>query len=128
MDIPKKYNKYLPEPKTFQGFPPEPANNYWRYPRCINGWWASLSGSEQKVLDYIVRHTWGYNKETDQISFSQFSKGIYSKRKKEWIDKGIGLETQAISGAIKGLEKKGFIVVKKRAGKTTIYRLKTTSL
>lgn len=128
MEIPPKYKKHLPEPKEFPGFPPEPTNNYWRYPRIVNGWWHRLNGGEQKVLDYILRHTWGYDKDADAISFSQFQKGIYSKKEHKWIDKGTGLESQAISEAIKGLEKKKFITTEKKSGKTTVYRLRTTSL
>lgn len=133
MDIPNKYKKFLPEPVDFPGFPPEPATNYWAYPRIVNGWWHKLTGSEQKVLDYILRHTWGYKKDKDAISFSQFGKGIYSKKEHKWIDRGTGLSRQAIDWAIngrkghsKGLIKKKFILAMKRTGKTTVYKLRTS--
>ncbi|RLC36347.1 hypothetical protein DRH27_05375 [Candidatus Falkowbacteria bacterium] len=133
MEIPEKYKKYIKEPNEFPGFPSEPANNYWRYPRIVNGWWHTLTGSEQKVLDYILRHTWGYDKDCDAISWTQFQKGIYSKKEHKWIDKGIGLSRQAIDWAIngrkgysKGLIKKGFIIAVKKRGKTTVYKLKTS--
>ena len=91
----------------------------------INGWWHTLTGSEQKVLDYILRHIWGYDKDCDAISIRQFKKGIYSKKEQKWIDKGIGLENDAILNAIEGLVKKKFIIAEKKTGKTTIYRLRT---
>jgi hypothetical protein len=124
MNIPQKYQKFIEE-KKFPGFPVEPTNNYWRYPRIVNGWWHRLTGSEQKVLDYILRHTWGYDKDKDAISFSQFRNGIYSKKEHKWIDRGTGLKNDAINKAIKGLEKKGFILTVKKEGKTTLFKLKT---
>lgn len=87
----------------FPGFPPEPTTNYWPYPRALNGWWYSLSGSEQKVLDYILRHTWGFKKTADKISLTQFETGVRN------LDKGVGLSRPAIVKAIKGLVRKGFI-------------------
>lgn len=127
MKIPQKYKKFTPEPKEFPGFPPEPANNYWRYPRIVNGWWHKLTGAEQKVLDFILRHTWGYDKDSDEISYTQFEKGIYSKKEHKYIDKGTGLRSQAIAEAIKGLVEKKFILTVKNKGKTTVYKLRTTS-
>jgi len=124
MELPKKYDKFI-EPKEFPGFPLEPTNNYWRYPRVVNGWWHKLTGSEQKVLDYILRHTWGYDKDCDAISYKQFREGIYSKKEQKWIDKGTGLRNDAINEAIKGLVKKKFIVTVKKLGKTTVYKLRT---
>lgn len=132
MKIPEKYKKYMPESKEFPGFPPEPEGNYWRYPRIVNGWWHQLTGSEQKVLDYILRHTWGYDKDADAISLEQFQKGIWSKKENKWIDKGTGLSKRSIIYAIngrkgfsKGLIKKGFVMAEKDHRKITIYRLKT---
>jgi len=117
----------MPEPTEFPGFPTKPKSNYWCYPRIVNGWWNILTGSEQKVLDYILRHTWGYDKDCDAISYSQFEKGIFSKKEKKWIDKGTGLPLRSIARAIKGLEKKAFIIVVKKQGKTSVYKLKTTA-
>jgi hypothetical protein len=131
MEIPQKYKEFIIE-QDFPGFPIKPSNNYWRYPRAIDGWWHTLNGSEQKVLDYILRHTWGYDKNCDAISFSQFRRGIYSRRNRKWVDKGTGLSNRAIDYAINGREgysvglvKKKFIMAQKRSGKTTEYKLKT---
>lgn len=123
MKIPRKYKKYLPGSKEFPGFPTDPQTNYWPYPRALNGWWHEMTGSEQKVLDYILRHIWGYNKNCDSISVRQFKNGIYSQREHKWFDRGTGLATQAIVKAIRGLEDKKFIVAEKKRGKTTRYYL-----
>ncbi len=95
--------------QKFQGFPPKPSMNFWSYPKDLNGYWHQLSGSEQKVLDYILRHTWGFDKVKDEISFTQLEKGI------KGFDSGTGLCRRTTIRAIGGLIKKGFI--KKSVGK-----------
>ena len=110
--------------QKFPGFPPEPATNYWPYPKALNGYWHILNGSEQKVLDYILRHTWGYNKTFDRISLSQFKHGIITKNGKR-IDAGIGVKKdETILNAIKKLEKIGFIEVNQVNGKTKFIKLR----
>ena len=89
--------------QKFLGFPPKPSVNFWSYPKALDGYWHQLSGSEQKVLDYILRHTWGFNKTSDEISLSQLEKGIKN------FDKGTGLSRPTVIKALKGLIKKGFI-------------------
>lgn len=109
----------------FPGFPPEPQTNYWPYPRVMNGWWHTLTGSEQKVLDYLLRHTWGYNKTEDFISYSQFLNGIRNRKTGEWVDKGCGIGSRkTLSKAIKGLVARGFIKRLTFKGRTTFYQLK----
>ena len=95
--------------KKFPGFPPEPKTNFWMYPKVLNGYAHSLTGSEHKVLFYVLRHTWGFNKPSDEISLSQLRDGI------KGFDKGTGLSKPCIIKAIKGLERKMFI--KKSIGK-----------
>ena len=113
------------EQQIFAGFPAEPRKNYWEYPKALNGYWHQLSGTEQKVLDYILRHTWGYKKTADKISLSQFKKGIKNKKTGEWVDRGIGIsKNESILNATERLEKLGFIGVVKKLGKTTEYKLR----
>lgn len=110
--------------KSFPGFPSEPATNYWPYPKTLNGWWHILTGSEQKSLDYILRHTWGYSKTTDIISYSQFLGGII-KRDGTIIDKGCGIKSSAtLRKALRGLEEMGFIECTRFNGKAVWYKLK----
>jgi len=90
----------------FKGFNPEPQS--WDFPMCINGWVHKLSGMEFKVLWYILRHTYGWHKDSDKISHSQFKFGI-KKKNGEWLDKGTGLSESSLKRAIKGLIDKGFI-------------------
>lgn len=110
--------------EKFPGFPKEPFTNYWPYPRALNGWWHALSGSEQKMLDYILRHTWGYNKTADFISYSQLSCGIKTRAGKQ-IDCGCGIKhRKTLKIAIDGLVSKGFVEITQRSGRTTHFRLK----
>lgn len=109
---------------TFTGFPPEPATNYWPYPKALNGWWKALTPYEQKVLDYLLRHTWGYKKVQDAISISQFIRGI-TKRDGTMLDGGTGIrDERTIRKALKGLEKKGFILRTPVIGKESIFALR----
>ncbi len=91
------------ENKKFPGFPSKPIMDFWCYPKVLDNYWHFLSGSEQKVLDYILRHTWGFNKEADCISLSQLESGTKN------LDKGTGLTKPTIIKSIRGLIYKGFI-------------------
>ncbi len=99
----------------FPGFPlfSKKSGNFWCYPIILDNYWNALSGSEQKTLDYILRRTWGWKKESDQISLSQLEKGIKN------FDKGIGLSRPTIVKSLKELQSKGFI--KKSKGRKANY-------
>lgn len=74
---------------------------------------SELSGSELKVLLYIIRRTKGFKKDTDAISLTQFEKGII-KGDGTVLDKGCGLNRETICKALKSLEEKGYIKSEKR--------------
>jgi phage replication O-like protein O len=71
-----------------------------------------LSGAELKVLLYIVRRTFGWKKDSDRISLSQFESGI-TRKTGEVLDGGTGLSSRAIRIALQGLVEKN-ILIKKR--------------
>ncbi len=90
-----------------------PGFDYWdsrkqflKYPMILQEYWWQLSGSEQKVLDFIIRQTFGWKKQSDTISISQFTDGVKKNR-------GTGLSASQVKRAIDRLEKKGFIEVKR---------------
>jgi hypothetical protein len=88
----------------FPGFSQDPFENWWPYPKELGQWWFKLTGSEQKVLDYILRHTLGFQKTSDAISYRQFIHGVRN------CDKGCGIKSTAtLSKAFDGLIEKGFI-------------------
>lgn len=103
--------------EKFIGFPLTPRKNFWMYPRILDGYWNQLSGSEQKILDFILRRTWGWERTSDKISLSQFSTGGGK------IGSGTGLSKRQIIISIKKLEEKGFILVKKQKYQTNEYLL-----
>lgn len=103
----------------FPGFPPE--SQTWNFPNIINGFVRQLTGAEFKVLWYILRRTYGWQKDRDKVSLTQFEKGIFSKKKDRWIDRGTGLARQSIINALNGLIENGFI--RKTKGKINCYEV-----
>jgi len=75
-----------------------------------------LSGAELKVLLYIMRRTFGFKKDSDNISLSQICRGI-TTRDGRVLDRGTGLSKSTAQLAIKGLLEKGVILTTKRVSK-----------
>lgn len=117
-------------PKTthdkFPGFPTTLEKSFWQFPSIINGHVHSLSGAEFKVLWYILRHTFGWQKEHDKISITQICNGI-TKRNGEVVDRGTGLSRKWAITSLSSLEEKGFIVVDHQPGKTSWIAPRLTS-
>jgi hypothetical protein len=67
-----------------------------------------LSGSEVKVILYIIRRTYGFKKENDNISLSQMQRGIV-RRDGHRLDYGAGVSKPTLLDALKSLEAKGII-------------------
>ncbi len=88
---------------------------------------SQLNESELKVLLYIIRRTFGFKKDNDNISISQICKGIKTRDGKI-LDKGTGLGKSSVVRAIKGLEGKNIIIAHRRKNQKkgflpTIYSL-----
>jgi phage replication O-like protein O len=86
-----------------------------------------LSGSELKVLLYIIRRTFGFKKDSDNISLNQLLNGITSKEGIV-LDRGTGLTKKTLLEAIKSLVEKSLILTERRRSKEkgdepTTYRL-----
>ena len=110
----------MEEQFRFPGFPEKPKENYWQYPEIMNGFWHSLTPVEQKILDYILRHTWGWHKNSDYLSYSQIKNGIPG------VDKGTGIKgNKAINRGLKGLARKNMvkIISGKKKGTTNLVHL-----
>lgn len=100
-----------------------PGYEYWdsprqflKYPMILQEYWWALTGSEQKVMDMVVRQTFGWKRQSDVIALSQFTDGIKKNR-------GTGLSRSQVKRAIDSLEKRGFIEVERfdrRASKFTM--------
>jgi phage replication O-like protein O len=76
-----------------------------------------LSGAELKVLLYIMRRTYGFKKDSDNISLSQIMKGIMT-RDGRVLDRGTGLSKDSVTKAVKSLEQLGFIHRQRRSSAT----------
>jgi hypothetical protein len=74
---------------------------------------AQLSGAELKVLLYIIRRTFGFKKDADNISLNQICHGICTKDGRV-LDQGTGLSQSTVLTAVKGLLKKEIILATRR--------------
>lgn len=111
---------------SFNGF--EPSNTTPVPDVLFDELLSELSGTELKVLLYIIRRTAGFKKTTDAISLSQFQYGITTKDGRQ-LDKGCGVsDRKAIIKALKSLEEKRCITSEKsktanKDNATTVYRI-----
>ncbi len=74
-----------------------------------------ISEAETKCLLYICRRTYGFHKEKDRISLSQFVDGLKDKDGKK-LDYGAGLSRPAVVEALKNLIGAGIIKAIKTPG------------
>jgi predicted transcriptional regulator len=77
---------------------------------------------EARCLLYICRRTFGFHKQEDNISFTQFEHGIKTSQSRQ-LDLGTGLSRPTISTALRNLIGAGAISVEKRSAKGNRYRL-----
>jgi len=82
---------------------------------------SELSDAELRVLLYIMRRTYGFQKHVDRISFSQFEKGI-TRPTGEVLDKGCGITRKYISQALESLVACG-VVLKTDDSRGNFYEL-----
>lgn len=80
----------------------------------LDQWMAELSGAEFKVLLYVARRTYGFGKESDNISLTQLASGIRRKDGTS-LDRGTGLSRSGVKAACNGLIEKGLLI---RSGNT----------
>jgi DNA-binding PadR family transcriptional regulator len=86
-----------------------------------------LSGGELKVLLYIIRRTFGFKKDSDNISLSQMLHGIARKDGTQ-LDRGAGLSKPTLLQALRTLQDKNIIETERRRSaekgdEPTVYRL-----
>ena len=68
--------------------------------------------AEARCLIYICRRTFGFHKEADRISFSQFMEGIKDRRGNV-LDYGAGLARASVAKGLKHLMQAGALSVRK---------------
>src|SRR5262245_59224409 len=75
----------------------------------LDRWMAVLSGAELKVLLYIARRTYGFGKDSDNISLNQLARGI-RRRDGTVLDLGTGLSVSGVKVACSTLIAKGLVI------------------
>ena len=80
-----------------------------------------IPDAEARCLIYICRRTFGFQKESDRISFSQFIGGIKDRRGIV-LDYGTGLSRQSVASGLKNLIKAEAIAVSK-SNKGNFYKI-----
>ena len=68
----------------------------------------TLTAAELRIALYIYRHTIGYQKLSDTISYSQFTDGITTSDGRR-LDAGAGVSRRSLPAALAGLERRGVI-------------------
>lgn len=69
-----------------------------------------IPSAETKCLLYICRRTYGFHKEKDRISLTQFVKGITSRADGEKLDNGTGLSRPSVVEALRNLTGSGLVI------------------
>lgn len=88
----------------------------------------ALNEGELKVLLYIIRRTFGFKKQSDDISLAQMVEGIVTKEGKI-LDRGAGLSKKTVMAALRSLKEKNLIEATRNRDEEngnlpTSYRLK----
>jgi phage replication O-like protein O len=110
---------------TFPGFP---FPNTTQIPNDVfDSLMPGLSGGELKVLLYICRRTFGFQKDSDRISLAQIAHGITTKTGKV-LDHGTGLCKRHVINALKTLEKKNIIIITRTVDETGLNSVNTYRL
>lgn len=73
-----------------------------------------ISEAEARCLLYICRRTFGFHKDEDNISFSQFENGIKTSQGRR-LDFGTGLSRPSVNVALQNLVRVGVIFVQQRS-------------
>ncbi len=113
------------QPPAFQGFA---SPNYTMVPdEVFDQLLSELSGAELKVLLYIIRRTFGFKRESDNISLSQMLGGLKSSDGRI-LDRGVGITKKTLLGALDSLEARNVIIRSRRqsaqrGNEPTAYRL-----
>ncbi len=108
--MPKSTNKDSQRNLTFPGFEP-PSSNFFRMPNNWTDITADMkSMAEMKVVEYILRHTWGYQEYgiMKRITIDEF---MYGRRRQDGsrLDKGTGLSEQSVRNGLESALADGLI-------------------
>ena len=94
---------------TFVGFD-VPRENWSKLPHAFIENMHLMTGSEIKVILYILRHTWGFQDNRKKITLDEFENGR-KRRDRSRLDSGTGLSRGAVKDGLKRAIEHGFIEV-----------------
>jgi predicted transcriptional regulator len=101
----------MPQKISFQGFY-YPEENYFRMPNIWTDITANMNSlAELKVVEYVLRHTWGYKEfgRLKKITLDEFEHGR-KRADGSRIDQGIGMRKQAIISGLRQAVKDGYLM------------------
>jgi hypothetical protein len=96
---------------TFQGFVP-PVDDYFRMPNeWINICAEIKSLAELKIVQYVLRHTWGYQ-DYDGVRKLTLDEFMYGRKRRDGtrIDKGTGLSDRGVKDGIALAMEHGYLI------------------
>jgi hypothetical protein len=113
----RKTRTYLKFPGFRRYYAFNGSGGFFMYPILLQEYWQSMTGSEQKCMDFILRQTIGWGKSSDAISWSQFEFGVGE------ANKGTGLSKSQVRRAVAKLEEMGFIRVIRSRNRMNTFEL-----
>lgn len=103
-----------PVTEVFQGFH-DPRKHYTQVPDYVfDVLLAELSGVQLKVLYYVIRHSFGYGRESAAISWNRFLGGSISREGRR-LDWGAGVSRDALHKALPLLVERGLLLKERRS-------------
>ena len=83
--------------------------NTTQVPNAVLDWWlAELGNAELRVLLYLMRRTYGFQRSADAVSLTQLSGGISAADGRR-LDRGTGLHRKTVIAALEALEGRGLV-------------------
>ena len=120
--MPDKHDSEVPQFRGFQGpnFTPVPDE-------LFDELMVDLTGAELRVLLYIIRRTFGFKKDSDNISLSQMLHGIVT-RDGRILDRGAGISKSSLLAVLRSLKARNIIFTERnnsaeRGNEPTNYKL-----
>lgn len=96
----------------FKGFE-TPQQNWFKMPNCWTDITAGIDNlAELKVVEYVLRHTWGYSEygEMKRITIDEFVNGR-KRSDGSRLDRGTGLSERSVYEGLKKADEHGYLIV-----------------
>lgn len=98
---------------NFVGFD-TPRQNWFKMPNDWTNLTSNMTLSEMKVIEYVIRHTWGWRGDDDKYKLITTDEFMFGRKKQDGtrLDKGTGLSNHSVYIGLKRAVENGFLVVK----------------